>query len=126
MLKRASSFTLMGLILQAAIFSAPVRVRAQTDAEVERTVRARATVYRLGTATRVLVRLHGGRQLRGEIGRITENDFNVKDAGTGADVTVAYADVVEVRRKGKGGLSTGMKLLIIFSVAGFVGGFLNN
>jgi len=44
----------------------------------------------------------------------------------GANVTVAYADVLELKRKDRDGLSTGMKVLIIMSVVGFVGGLLNN
>ena len=126
MLKKASSFMLVGFIIQAAIFSVPASVNAQTDAEVERAVRARTAIHALGTEARVSVKLRDKRRLAGEISRINEDNFALTNAKTGLDVTVAYADVLEIKRKNRDGLSTGMTVLIVMSIVGFIGGFLNN
>src|SRR5215211_1374410 len=126
MLKKVSSLMLMGLIIQAAIFTAPPSVNAQTDAEVERAVRARTAIIALGTEARVSVKLRDKRRLTGEISRINEDNFALTNAKTGLDVTVAYADVLEVKRKNRDGLSTGMTVLIVMTIVGFVGGLLNN
>ena len=115
---------LLGFIIHAAIFSVPASANAQTDAEVERAVRARTAVHALGTEARVAVKLRDKRRLTGEISRVNEDNFALTNAKTGLDVTVAYADVLEVKRKK--GLSTGMKVLIVMSIVGFIGGFLNN
>ena len=124
MLKKASSFMLVGFIIQAAIFSVPASVNAQTDAEVERAVRARTAVHALGTEARVSVKLLDKRRLTGEISRINEDNFALTNDKTGLSVTVTYADVLEVKRKK--GLSTGMKVFLVMCVVGFVGGLLNN
>src|SRR3712207_3387131 len=125
MLKKASSFVLAGFIVHAAVLSVPASANAQTEAEVERAVRARTAVRALGTEVRVSAKLRDNRRVTGVISRINEDDFTLDDAKTGASVTVAYADVLEVKRKDRDGLSTGMKVLIVMSVVGFIGGFLN-
>jgi hypothetical protein len=83
----------------------PARARAQ---EATRSAeKARAAVQKLGVnpQRRVEVRLLDGTRLKGPISAAGADTFTVTDAKTGAERTLAYADVARVKKPG-GGLST--------------------
>ena len=125
MLKKALPFMLAVSIIQLVIFSVPASVNAQANADVERAVRARAKVTALGVASRVSVRSLDDRRLTGHVRQINENDFIIMDAETGANITIAYVDVKEVKRKNERRLYTGTTVLIVLGVIALIVGILN-
>jgi len=75
----------------------------------------KAEVFKRGTGekARVKVKLRDGSEVRGYISKTNEDSFELRDK-SGKSVTIAYADVISVRKLG---LSKGAKIGIGVGVA---------
>ncbi len=105
MLKRTFAIMLSGLLLFTA-FSFQL-VSAQTGMEAQRAGQVQVRVQKLGMgrAARVEVKLRDNTKVKGYVSATSADSFTVTDAKTGATQTLAYADVMQVKKPG-GGLST--------------------
>ena len=76
---------------------------------------AKAEVFKRGTGekAKVKVKLRDGSEVRGYISKANEDSFELRDK-SGKSVTIAYADVISVRKLG---LSKGAKIGIGVGVA---------
>lgn len=92
---------------------------AQSGAYNSEANKARARVESWGNNTRVEVKLRDTTKVKGHVTATTPDSFTVSDGKTGVTNTVAYADVVEVK-KASGGLSTKSWLIIGGVAAGAV------
>jgi hypothetical protein len=107
---------LSGIILSAAFGFRPVR--AETDEAARLARQARMSVLKLGVGerARVEVKLRDDSKLKGYVSAAEAGSFTVTDERTGASTVVAYTDVAQVKKPGKG-LSTMMKVLIGGAIA---------
>jgi hypothetical protein len=109
MLKKIISFSLVALLLHV-VSAVPARAAApltQKEAQVEK-VKAEVAKRGLGTKARVTVKLQNGSKLKGYISKAEADSFTLSDSRTGQTTTLAYRDVVEVKKQG--GLSLAAKL----------------
>jgi hypothetical protein len=98
-----------------------IRAEAQSEADEQARERqntaaiakARAQEIAAGKRSVVYVKLRDGTELRGYISETGNDSFTITDKETNKAVSVSYGDVVTLKGKGKGGLSTGSKVLII-------------
>lgn len=106
MLRRTLTIIIAGILWSTAVGYVPARAQAQQQSTPS-AEKARAAVQKLGadSKTRVEVKLQDGTKLKGPISAAAEDAFTIKDSKTGAERTVAYADVAEVKKPGSG-LST--------------------
>jgi hypothetical protein len=91
---------------------------AQAGREAQRAEQARASISQRGTGkdARVEVTLANNTKLKGYIGDAGNDSFTLVDHRTGASQSVAYADVLQVKKPG-GGLSTKTWVIIGGAVA---------
>jgi hypothetical protein len=92
---------------------------AQAKAKGEKSPeQVKAEVLKRGTGekARVKVKLRNGPEVRGYISKADQNTFDIRGKN-GENVTVAYADVLSLR---KPGMSTGAKIGIAAGVAALV------
>lgn len=82
-------------------------VGAQTGADTGRAAQARTKVEKLGVGrdARVEIKLRDNTKLKGYVSATSTDSFTVTDAQTGTTHTLAYTDVMGVKKPG-GGLST--------------------
>jgi hypothetical protein len=101
MLKKLISLSLAALLLSAVNLRVAFAVapRKQKETQVEK-VKADVAKYSLGKRPRVTVKLQDGSKLKGNIGDVKEDSFTLSDSKTGQSRTLAYADVVEVKKQG--------------------------
>src|SRR5271169_5003420 len=96
-----------------------IRAAAQSEADEQARERqntaavAKARAHELAAGKRsvVYVKLRDGTQLRGYISQIENDSFTVTDKATNKATSVSYGDVVTLKGKERGGLSTGSKVL---------------
>ena len=83
--------------------------------------KVRADVQRLGTGpnARVEVKLKDNTKLKGYVSAVEDDSLTVADANTGASQTVAFTEVVSVKKPGHG-LSTKSLLIIGGAAAGAI------
>ncbi|HEY6230736.1 MAG TPA: hypothetical protein VIW64_05705 [Pyrinomonadaceae bacterium] len=124
MLKKILSFALFGLMSQLALGLAPVATRAQTNAAgIPNAANTRAKVVAFGTTKRVAVRREDHSRVVGRIKQINEDNFVVADT-SGAEFTIPYAHVTEIKAHGNG-LPKIVIVVIVLSAVGVIGGLLN-
>jgi hypothetical protein len=109
MLKRIISFSLVALLLHV-VNAMPARAAAQGIQKESRVEKVKAEVAKrgLGTKARVTVKLQNGSKLKGYISKAEADSFALTDSKTGQTTTLAYGDVVQVKKQG--GLSLAAKL----------------
>lgn len=75
----------------------------------------KAKIAKLGTGekAKAQIKLRSGEKIKGYVGRAGENDFTMTEKKTGQTKTVAYADVVEVK---KPGLAKGTKIALVVGI----------
>lgn len=104
MIRAIIATLLSGILVSSA--SVSHSVSAQTAADAQTVERARAGVQKLGVgrSARVEVKLRDDTKVNGYVSAADEESFTVTDQETGANRTIAYADVTQVKKAG-GGLS---------------------
>ena len=93
-----------------------VQARPQSD-DAQRTAKVKAEVAKrvANKKTKVKVKLRTGEQLKGRIAGADDTGFTVTEDKTNKQIQMPYAEVREV--KGRGGLSTPVKIAIIAGIA---------
>ncbi len=102
---------LTGILMFTALGFHPVG--AQTAPDTQWAAQARTKVAKLGVGrdARVEVKLQDNTKVKGYVSAASADSFTITDAKTGAAQTLAYADVMQVKKPG-GGLSTRSLLII--------------
>jgi hypothetical protein len=88
---------------------------ADAKQDAPRTEQIKASLAQLGTgrAAQVQLKLRDNRKLKGHIASVAAETFTLTDAKTGADVTLRYDEVAQVKGRNA---STGKKVAIGFAV----------
>jgi hypothetical protein len=98
-----------------------IRAEAQSEADEQARERqntaaiakARAQELAAGKRSVVYVKLRDGTEFRGYISQTGNDSFTITDKATNKATSVSYGDVVTLRGKERGGLSTRSKVLIV-------------
>jgi hypothetical protein len=106
---------MIGLFLSITLLS-PLTAFAQTDTDTRLATRIRAKIESVGVDSVISVRLQSKKKLMGSIIKISSDDFIIKEVESGGEQTIAYKEVIQVKRVDKRGLSTGVKAGIIIVV----------
>ena len=103
MYKKILSVILSCLLINVA--ASVAYAGSQDDKQARRIEKVKENVLKLGVGSesRVEVTLHDGRNFKGTIREITEDNFLVLEEKTNRAITIAYADVAKL--KGKNGLT---------------------
>jgi hypothetical protein len=118
MFKKTVAVALIGVMTCLSI-----RAAAQSEADEQARERqntaavakARAQELAAGKRSVVHVKLRDGTQLQGYISELGNDSFTITDKATNKTTSVSYGDVVTL--KGKEGLSTKSKVLIVVGIA---------
>ena len=121
MFRRTFAIMLAGMLMLTALGLQSIHAQTGKDAEAEK---ARIKVHKMGIGrdARVEVKLRDNTKLKGYISHAGEHAFTVTDAKTGTAQTLAYGDVMQVKKPG--GLSTRALLMIgaVATAAVIIGG----
>jgi hypothetical protein len=98
MLRKVLSLTLVALLINVCGLM-PVRAGARVVGQTRNVEKVRENIRKLGVgaSARVELKLWDGRRLKGYLREAREDDFIVADAKTGAETTVTYAQVRQVK-----------------------------
>ena len=109
-MKKLLTFIVASLVV-SAVSVRPVAASSKAEKEVRFAGKVKLGVEKLGSGsdTRVEVKLRDKTRLNGYVSEISENEFVVTDAKTGASKSVAYADVKQIKGNN---MSTGAKIAI--------------
>lgn len=112
MFRKYLSLALATLLLHIMIAGIPVSIHAQSPQDARLAAKAKTDVAALGVGeeARVVVKLRDGRKLKGYISQAGEDSFVVTDAKGKLETTIAYTEVLQVKRKK--GISTGKAIAI--------------
>lgn len=119
MIKRTVATALAGLLLLFAVGFPPVHAQTAKDTLSLGKWRAKVRELGVGEKARVEVKLRDNTKVKGYISSAGEDSFSVADSKSGASQTVAYADVIDLKKAG-GGLSTKTWIIIGAAAAGAV------
>jgi hypothetical protein len=119
MFKRILSLSISLLLLNAVAFNVATRANVRQETPAAKIEKVKEGVYQLGIGpeARVEVKLVDGRKFKGYIKDSYHDNFVVVDKKTGAEITVDYSQVKEI--KGKNGL-TAAKVAITVGKAALV------
>ena len=95
----------------------PVVATKSAPLESELSAKTKNEVQKRGAGERVKVTLRNKTEVKGYISQIDAESFQVTEKKSGRVTTVAYQDVLKVRKQG---MSTGAKIAIAAGVAGVV------
>lgn len=114
MLKKCLSLLLIGLMAHLVPFGQALASGSiQDQTQVTQKIKAKIAKLGVGEKARVRIKLRNGRTIKGYVSSIGEDDFRLTERNTGQTETVAYGDVVEVK---KPGLSKGAKIAIFAGI----------
>jgi hypothetical protein len=85
----------------------------QDEAKALEKIKAKIAKLGVGEKARAQIKLRNGQKIKGQVSSSGQDDFAFTDRKSGKTTTVAYADVVEVK---KPGLSTGAKIGIAVGI----------
>ena len=113
--KKLSVFLIGSLMLSLfAIPSTLAKTKEEKGAALAAKVKAGVAKLGAGTDTKISVKLRNKTKLKAYVSRIEEDAFFIADAKTGAETSVAYGDVTQVKGNN---LSTGVIIAIAAGVA---------
>lgn len=120
MFKKLLSVILSCLLINVAASLA--YASSQDDKHARRIEKVKKNVIKLGVGSeaRVDVTLHDGRNFKGTIREITEDNFLVLEEKTNSPITIVYADVAKL--KGKNGLTAAKVGINVAKGVGIVAG----
>lgn len=126
MLKRYLSLVIVGLLIHA-VGAGPASASPQADKQDQLTAKVKADVAKRGVGEKagVTVKLRDKTEVKGYVYQAGEDNFVVRNSRTGADTTVAYRDVTEVKAKGiskgaKIGIGVGIAAVVVVAVAAVI------
>ena len=113
-MRKLLSIVLIGLLVFLASGGRALAQSSGKD-EVKALEKIKAKIAKLGVGekARAQIKLRNGQKIKGYVSSAAPNDFALTQRKSGTTTTVAYADVVEVR---KPGLSTGAKIAIAVGI----------
>ena len=113
-MRKLLSIGLIGLLVFLASGGQALAQSSGKD-EVKALEKIKAKIAKLGVGekARAQIKLRNGQKIKGYVSSATPNDFAFTERKSGTTTTVAYADVVEVK---KPGLSTGAKIGIAAAI----------
>lgn len=125
-MKKFLTIVLMGLLVSLASGSqALARSSGQEEAKAVEKIKAKIAKLGVGEKARAQIKLRNGQKIKGYVSSAGPDDFAFTERDSGKTATVAYADVIEVKKPG--GLSKGAKIAIVAGIgAGVVVGLLAN
>jgi hypothetical protein len=95
---------------------------AQTagQGEAQAIEKTKTKINRLGVGekARAQIKLRNGQKLNGYVSSAGASDFSFTERGSGKTTTVAYGDVIQVKKPG--GLSKGTKIAIAAGIGGAI------
>ena len=111
MLRKNISLALVVFLVSTIVCARPTNAKSKAESQAQHIQRVKAGISKLGVGekARVDVRLQNKTEVRGFVYQVGDDDFVVRNSKTGADTTVAYRDVTEVKGRG---LSKGAKIAI--------------
>lgn len=113
-MKKYLSIILIGLLV---FFASSGQTLAQSSGQAEtkalEKIKAKIAKLGVGEKARAQIKLRNGQKIKGYISSNGQDDFAFTERKSGTTTTVAYADIVEVR---KPGLSTGAKIGIAVAI----------
>jgi hypothetical protein len=95
------------LVLLTSAVQTPAQ--SQDEGKALEKIKARIAKVGVGEKARAQIKLRNGQKIKGYVSRSGADDFAFTERKSGTATTVAYSDVVEVK---KPGLSTGAKIAI--------------
>lgn len=123
MLKKVLASVLVALVLNAVGVS-PAYARSNQEKDVRLIEKVKANIRKLGTGpeAHVEVKLLDNRKLKGYIKEVGEDSFVIVDEKTGAETTVVYPQIKQVKGRNrltaaKVGLTIGKGVAIVAGVA---------
>ena len=109
-MRKLLSMVLIGsLVFLACGGQALAQTSGKDDAKALDKIKAKIAKLGVGEKARAQIKLRNGQKIKGYVSSDGPNDFAFTERKSGTTTTVAYADVVEVK---KPGLSTGAKIAI--------------
>ncbi|MCU1268001.1 MAG: hypothetical protein JWM21_4319 [Acidobacteria bacterium] len=102
MLRRTFALMLSVVMMLAALGLHVVKAQSSTDAKAIEKTRAKVRKLGVGREARVEGRLRDNTRFKGHISAANQDSFAVIDAKTGAEQTITYADVTQVKKRGSG------------------------
>lgn len=113
-MRKLLSIVLIGsVVFLASGGQALAQNSGQNEAKALDKIKAKIAKLGVGEKARAQVKLRNGQKIKGYVSNAGPNDFAFTVRKTGTTTTVAYADVVEVK---KPGLSTGAKIGIAAAI----------
>lgn len=107
-MKKLLAMVLVGLLVaMASGGQALAQSPAQDGTKALEKIKAKIVKLGVGEKARAEIKLRNGQKIKGYVSSAGPDDFAFTERKSGANSTIAYADVVEVRRPG---LSTGAKI----------------
>lgn len=119
MMRKCSALILIGLLIHLVPGEQAV-AHASTKQQVPTVDRIKEKIAKLGVGrkARVRIKLRNGKTIKGYIDSVGQDDFRLTERDTSQTTTVAYGDVVEVKKPG--GLSKGTKIAIVAGIGAIV------
>jgi hypothetical protein len=101
MVKKCLSLILIGLMVCLVSGGQALAIASSKDQtpSVEK-IKARIAKRGVGEKARVEIKLRDGKTIKGYISSAGQDDFRLTDRTTGQTTTIAYGDVVEVKKPG--------------------------
>lgn len=113
-MRKLLSIVLGGLLVfVASAGQTPAQSSGKDEAKALEKIKAKIAKLGTGEKARAQVKLRNGQKMKGYVSSAGQDDFVVTDRKSGTTTTVAYTDVVEVR---KPGLSKGAKIAIAVGI----------
>ncbi len=118
-MKKHLAIVLIGLVVFVASGGqALAQSSGQDEAKVIEKIKAKITKLGVGEKARAQIKLRSGQKLKGYVNSAGANEFSFTERDSGKTATVAYADVLEVKKSG--GLSKGTKIAIVAGIGGAI------
>lgn len=117
MLKKNISIMLL-VVITALSFSSPLSTYAQSSTDQAK-IRSKVQALGVNPDKKVEVKLRDTTKIKGYITSVDQDTFAISNNVTGTSETIAYRDVVDIKKSG-GGLSTKSWLIIGGVAAGAV------
>jgi len=114
---------LIGLLVSMASGGqALARSFGQDEAKAVEKIKSKIAKLGVGEKARAQIKLRNGQKIKGYVSNAGSDDFAFTERDSGKTATVAYADVVEVKKAG--GLSKGAKIAIVAGISAVVVGLI--
>jgi preprotein translocase subunit Sss1 len=114
MTRRCLSLILIGVLLNlAAGGQALARVPGKDQTPPVEKIKAKIAKLGVGEKARAQIKLRNGQTIKGYVSNAGADDFRFTDQKTGQTTTIAYADVVEVKKPGMSKLT---KIVIVAGI----------